>query len=177
MNKIVNHRRNALAYGHDVSALRVLAGAACLLASSMGCSASGTSDSDGPPNDWPVSGADARLLPSRSVAQGAARPQGGSEHLIARGRVERLVVHPFGPRGEPGIHTEVTLSPLATDPGSSGAAERTFWVPGGALGHRRRVVTHVPQFALGQAVAMSLQTDGAGQSWFVPDELHRGTGP
>jgi hypothetical protein len=57
-----------------------------------------------------------------------------------------------------------------------GTAEHTFWVPGGALGNRRRVVTHVPEFAPDQAIAVSLYRDSAGNSWFVQDGPGRGTG-
>ena len=93
--------------------------------------------------------------------------------VIALGRVVRADVLPYGPNALPGIHTRVELAVdewLVTD--GEAAPTVAFWVHGGRLGDRMRVVTGQARFVVGEEALVFLFRNEAGALW--PAGMERG---
>lgn len=95
-----------------------------------------------------------------------------ADHVLA-GEVVRIEAFPSGPQGQRGIHTRVTLR---TDPTLLGASdddapletsreEIDFWMPGGRLGNRIRLLTGQVRFELGETVAVLVYATDHGTLW------------
>jgi hypothetical protein len=112
--------------------------------------------------------------PSWDGAWLAATLRDAARHAdrVLAGEVIRVDAFPSGPQGQPGIHTRVTLR---TDPTLLGASdvdtpsdsreEVDFWMPGGRLGNRIRLLTGQVRFELGEVVAVLLYTTDHGTLW------------
>lgn len=116
-----------------------------------------------------------RIAPSWDGAWLAATLRDAAQHAdrVLVGEVVRIEAFPSGPQGQPGIHTRVTLR---TDPTLLGATEADspsdasreevdFWMPGGRLGNRIRLLTGQVRFELGEVVAVLLYTTDHGTLW------------
>lgn len=91
--------------------------------------------------------------------------------LVLHGRVLETRVYPAGPNRLPGIHTEVVL---AVDEALKGAPDSVvrFWVHGGRIGDRMRVVHGQATFEAGEEVVVFLFRNEAGALW--PTGMGRG---
>lgn len=91
--------------------------------------------------------------------------------LVVRGHVVATEVRGHGPGGLPGIHTEITV---AVDEALKGAPGREvhFFVQGGRLGGRLRVVHGQARIAMGEHVIMFLFRNEHGVLW--PTGMGRG---
>lgn len=82
--------------------------------------------------------------------------------VVVRGRVASTTASAAGPSGEPGIFTRVEID---VEENLRGPADRRvgFWVHGGELGNRRRVLSGQARFEPGEAVVVFLRArpDGA----------------
>lgn len=87
--------------------------------------------------------------------------------IVVVGRVVATDVFPQGPNGLPGIHTRVTLEAEEFLVGSP-RSHVVFWVHGGRLGNRLRVVSGQARFTNGERVAVLLS--------FTPDHVLFPTG-
>lgn len=115
-----------------------------------------------------------RVAPTWDGAWLAATLRDAAQHAdrVLAGEVVRIEAFPSGPQGQPGIHTRVTL---LTDPTLLGASdvdtpsdsgeEVDFWMPGGRLGNRIRLLTGQVRFELGEVVAVLLYTTDHGTLW------------
>lgn len=93
--------------------------------------------------------------------------------FVVRGHVVELRVHPEGPNGLPGIHTEVVLEVAEALKGAPDRVVR-FWIHGGRIGNRVRVVHGQATFSRGEGeeVIMFLFRNDAGVLW--PTGMGRG---
>ena len=114
-----------------------------------------------------------RVAPTWDGAWLAATLRDAAQHAdrVLAGEVVRIEAFPSGPQGQPGIHTRVTL---LTDPSLLGVTdtdspdsreEVDFWMPGGRLGNRIRLLTGQVRFELGEVVAVLLYTTDHGTLW------------
>jgi hypothetical protein len=97
---------------------------------------------------------------------------------IVLGRVSEVRSFAAGATGARGIHTRVTLEVhLALRGASAGHVE--FWLPGGVLGDRARVVSGQPSFVVGESALVFLTRRAASfvltaadaSKWSVADDL------
>lgn len=81
--------------------------------------------------------------------------------LIVGGIVTDVRTHERGPSpAMQGIYTEIRVEVRwATEQASAGQT-LTFWMPGGTVGRRRRVVVGYPRFQVGEHVGLYLATAG-----------------
>lgn len=83
-------------------------------------------------------------------------------HSVVAGEVVAVDAFPSGPQGQPGIHTRITLrtdAALLEDDGAPAGGDVEFWMPGGRLGNRLRVLTGQVRFEPGEIVAVLLYTN------------------
>jgi len=126
-------------------------------------------------------------LPEASIRE-SQQPLASAVEQLARvsdrvvlGRVTRVEALPEGPGGEPGIHSRITCqvaqqASRRTGSAHIGADETvTFWVHGGSLGNRMRVVEHQAQFRAGEEVAVFLYENQSGALWLTGMERGKWT--
>lgn len=116
-----------------------------------------------------------RVAPTWDGAWLAATLRDAAQHAdrVLAGEVVRIEAFPSGPQGQPGIHTRVTLLTDLTLLGASDVdrladtsrEEIDFWMPGGRLGNRIRLLTGQVRFELGEVVAVLLYTTDHGTLW------------
>jgi hypothetical protein len=85
----------------------------------------------------------------------AAQLRAQSDHVVL-GRVLGVVALASGPRGEAGIHSQVTIEVQHPFQGQS-PPTLTLWVQGGELGDRRRVLSGQAQFRTGETLLLFLR--------------------
>lgn len=100
---------------------------------------------------------------SRATTQGDTSIEAltRASEVIVRGMVIDVIVHPSGPGGRAGIHTEVRIAAhefLAGPP----VSVVTLWVQGGRVGRQARVVPGQARFRLGEDVLVFLFDAGGG---------------
>lgn len=100
----------------------------------------------------------------------AARLRAQSDHVVL-GRVLGVEARASGPRGEAGIHSQVTIEVTHALQGQRPPA-LTLWVQGGELGGRRRVLSGQAQFQTGEALLLFLRARPDGV--LFPTEMGRG---
>jgi hypothetical protein len=81
--------------------------------------------------------------------------------VVVVGRVVRADVFAQGPNGLPGIHTKITLEAEEFFVGSP-RSHVVFWVHGGRIGNRVRVVSGQARFDVGEHVAVFLFATSSG---------------
>lgn len=116
-----------------------------------------------------------RVAPTWDGAWLAATLRDAAQHAdrVLAGEVIRIEAFPSGPQGQPGIHTRVTLrtdptllaATEADSPSDASSDEIDFWMPGGRLGNRIRLLTGQVRFELGEVVAVLLYTTDHGTLW------------
>jgi hypothetical protein len=75
---------------------------------------------------------------------------------IVLGDVRNVTAVPYGPNGQSGIFSRVTLRVDASLPATDGSAI-AFWVHGGRIGSRMRRVIGQARFSIGERVAVFLR--------------------